>query len=255
MKIRRRDRTTGIIPVFVLFCFFLSGAIFSDDFLKVKENILKNSWKRIGFVYIEPSILLKDAGYNSNIYYFDEEATPDWTADAGLNVDFSILVGKRFIVVVKESPYYSFYLENKDLQYFNNEFSTSLYSYLGSFNVKYTYSVGNLLSRPTVEFGNRVKTERTGHELSLDYGNYNKFYINISAGEEDLKYNGTGYSDVYDIGARMNRKQNKFGLTINKVIFTRTLLFFTSEYYKLVFDSDIQRNGSGGLLYRRDQVP
>ncbi len=233
----------------------MAFGLFSEDFQKVKENIIKNSWKRIGFIYVEPSLLLKDVGYNSNIYFFDDKATPDWTADAGLVINFSALIGRRMALVIKESPYYSFYLENKDLQYFNNDLSATLYSYLGRFNLKYVVGLSDMLSRPTIEFGNRIKTRRLIHEVSLDYGNYSRFFVSVSAGREDVNYDGTGYSEKYDIGARLNRVRNSFSLTLNKVIFTRTLLFFSSEYYEMNFDSDIQRNGSGGIFSLGIQFP
>ena len=247
MKIRRRDRSKSIFLFFAFLCFFLTGLVFSDDFQKVKEGVIDSSWKKIGFVYIDPSLLIKDVGYNSNIYYFNEEATPDWTADAGLLINFSALIGKRLLLVIKESPYYSFYLENKDLQYFNNDLSTTIYSYLGRFNLKYIYRVSNILSRPTVEFGNRIKTNRYSNEFLLDYGNYNKFFIGISARTEDMSYN-KGYFDQYDIGPRLNRRKSDISFTFNKVIFTRTILFFKSEYFDLKFESDTQRNGAGGIF-------
>ena len=46
----------------------------------------------------------------------------------------------------------------------------------------------------------------------------------------------------------MNRSKGSISLTFNKVIFTRTLFFLKSEYYDLNFDSDSQRNGSGGIF-------
>jgi len=248
MKFDRKGLSKTIYFFILVSFLMIPRSIFSVDFQKVKENIIKNSWKRVGFVYIDPSLLLKDVGYNSNIYYYDEEASPDWTADAGLLINFSTLIGKRFILVVKESPYYSFYLENKDLQYFNNDLSAYVYTYLGRFNLKYIYNVSNMLSRPTVEFGNRIKTIRYRNELSIDYGNYNRFFIEVSVGTEDLSYDDSGYSDNYDFSSRMNRKRSTAVLTINKVIFTRTLFFLKSEYYDLRFESDVQRNGTGGIF-------
>ncbi|MCK4889074.1 MAG: hypothetical protein KAS97_04025, partial [Candidatus Aminicenantes bacterium] len=248
MKIRRRDRKKSIIIFFAMFCFLLSGLIFTEDFQKVKERIIKSSWKRVGFIYIKPSILLKDVGYNSNIYYFDEEETPDWTADAGLKVNFSALLGKRFAIVIEESPYYSFYLENKGLQNFNNIFSVNLYTYLGRFNLKYVYSKNSYLSRPTLEFGNRIITKNDNHLISVEYGNYNGFFIAIRARQEYVNYDNSGYFEQYDVGSRLNRGKDTITLTFNKVIFTRTLFFVKSEYYNLKFKTDTQKNGSGGIF-------
>ena len=248
MKIRRRDRARSTILSIALLYILLTGLCFSDDFHKVKESVISNSWKKVGFVYIEPSLLLKDVGYNSNIYSYQEEETPDWTTDVGFKINFSLLLGKRFVLVVKESPYYSFYLENKELQYFNNELFSTIYTYIGRFNLKYTYSVANVLSRPTVEFGTRIKTNRNSHEFSLDYGNYNRFFIGVTAGIEELNYNEPSYFGQYNIASSSDRERTTFSLTLNKKIFTRTQLFFRSEYYNLRYRSEISRNGWGNIL-------
>ncbi len=255
MQYNGKNHLFTLVFLTVFFCFLIPGSLKTADFQKVKEDIVQNSWKKIGFIYVEPSILLKNVGYNSNIYSFDEEATPDWTADAGLVVNFSALIGRRLILIVKESPYYSFFLENKGLQYFNNQISGTLHSYIGRFNLEYTYEASDMLSRPTVEFGNRIKTKKYINKLSVDYGDYSRSFVGFSARIEDLNYDDSDYSSGYDISSRLNREVSTFAVTLNRVIFTRTVLTFGWEYFNMIFDTDEIKNGSGGVLSVGIQFP
>jgi len=233
----------------IFFVFILTTvAVFAEDFKSVRKRVIDGVWKRIGFVYVDSSVLLKDVGYNSNVYYFDNRTTPDWTADAGLQIDFSALVGKRFIIVIRESPYYSFFLKNKDLQFFNNKFSATIYTYLGRFNLMYKYGVSDMLSRPTVEFGSRVKTVKYDSEVVLDYGNRKRFFVEMSASRINLDYDDSKYFGEYDVAANLNMIKSMVSLTFNKTIFTRTLLFFRSEYFDLKFDSNAKKNGVGWVF-------
>ncbi len=239
------------VKKFILILFVITSIpilAFAEDFKEVRKGVVDGVWKKIGFLYIDPSILLNNVGFNSNIYHFDKKATPDWTADAGLAINFSALVGKRFVIVVKESPYYSFFLKNKDLQFFNNKFSATIYTYLGRFNLMYNYSVNNILSRPTVEFGKRVKTKKYNSKITLDYGNYNRFFMKISVGKTNIDYDDSKYLGQYNVSSNLNMVRSVVSLTLNKVIFTRTLLFFRLEYFDLKFDSDTKKDGTGGIF-------
>ena len=80
--------------LFIILPLFFSSLAFSDDFQKVEENILKNFWKKIGFVYFEPSLLIQEVGYHSNLFFYENRRVPDWTADVGLNIKASTLIGK-----------------------------------------------------------------------------------------------------------------------------------------------------------------
>ena len=97
----------------VIILFLISLNLFSEDFFRVKEKIVRESWKKISFIYLYPRLSIRNIGYSNNIYLMKEDSEPDWTADLGLQMILSSIFLNRFIFQIDEFPYYSFYAKNK----------------------------------------------------------------------------------------------------------------------------------------------
>ncbi len=244
----KKDRVNRLIIFFL--CFFGSGSLFiwADDFFKIKKQIVEGAWKKAAFFYITSTITLNDLGYTSNIYSYQELEEPDWTADLGLNLKVSSILGNRFILTITEDPYYSFYAENKDQRAFNNRLKAALYTYLGRINLKYQFSDDYIRARPTSEFGANVRTRTNEHLLSLDYGRYENFFINFYLKQRKIEYDDEHYLGNYNLKHFLNQKELRAGVNLNKIIFTKTRLFLNYEYFEHTFDYEIIRNGIGGQL-------
>jgi len=217
----------------------------ADDFFRVKDRVIEESLFRLGFFYVTPRLTLENLGYNTNIYQYDGDPEPDWTADIGVNVRLSTLLGKRFIFVVTDHPYYSYYAYNKQEQAWNNEFRFSAYSFLGPFNFKFTLDRNNLRRRPTTEFGVRVRYMNESENLSVDYGNHQSFYINVYGEQNRMRYDDDSYLGDHDLSQLMDQNQYRLGLNLNKIIFSRTVLFVNVEYFNYQFQNYSDRDGDG----------
>ena len=140
----------SVLRIVLIIVVLLSGFLinFADDFFQVKERIIEESLFKLGFFYVTPQLTLENLGYTSNIYQYNSDPEADWTADIGLNLRLSTLLGNRFIFVLTDHPYYSFYLNNEQERAWNNEFRFSAFSYLGPFNFKFTLNRSNIRRRP-----------------------------------------------------------------------------------------------------------
>lgn len=232
---------------FQLFVFVLliSGGLFCEDFFKIKKGIIENAWKKAAFFYIQPSLTLENVGYTSNIYYFRDLEEPDFTADAGLKLQVSTLFGHRFIVTVDEHPFYSFYAENVEQRALSNRLKATVYTYIGRFNLKYSYNNDYIKGSPTAEFGAYIRTQTGEHLISLDYGRYNAFFLNLYLEQERVQFHEENYLGSYNLKQNMNRKKLRAGIQLNKIIFTQTRLFLNFEYYEYIFNNESLRNGIG----------
>lgn len=240
------------LNVFIAFflCFFGCGTLFisADDFFKLKKQIVERAWKKAAFFYITPTITLNNLGYTSNIYSYQELEEPDWTADLGLKLEVSSILGNRFIFTITEDPYYSFYAKNKDQQAFNNRLKAALYTYLGRINLKYQFSDDFIRGRPTSEFGVPVGTHIKEHLFSLDVGRYKNFFINLYLKQRKLDHDEEHYLGNYDLKYSLDQKELRGGINLNKIIFSQTRLFLNYEYFEYKFDYELLRNGIGGQL-------
>ena len=244
----KKDRLYRLIIFFL--CFFGSSSLFiwADDFFKIKKHIVEGAWKKAAFFYITPTITLNNLGYTSNIYSYQELEEPDWTANLGLTLKVSSVLGNRFILTITEDPYYFFYAKNKDQRAFNNRLKAALYTYLGRINLKYQFSDEYIKARPTSEFGAYVRTRTNEHLLSLDYGRHENFFINVYVKQRKIIYDDEYYLGDYNLKLFLNQKELRAGINLNKIIFTQTRLFLNYEYFEHTFDYEINRNGIGGQL-------
>jgi len=100
------------------------------------------AWK-FGPFRIHPALNLRDAGYDSNLYYGHAgEPVKDYTVTAGSEFILYLPLKKRIIFQVDESPQYVYYYETKTERTLNNFFNARVHFALNRLFI----SVGNGLS-------------------------------------------------------------------------------------------------------------
>ncbi len=234
--------------VFLILLVTVGNFLGADDFFKVKEKIINTSRFRIASFYITPLLTVENLGYTSNIYAYENIAEPDWTADLGLDISLAKILAKRFILLVNEHPYYSFYLKNEAERAFNNRFQFYLYTYLGRLNLNYKMEINYISSRPTSEFGARVRTRSRSDTISLDIGRHDNFFMNVYVGWKEIDFKDERYLADYNLGDVLNRQERQAGVNLNKIIFSNTRLFLNYEYFDYRFANLADRDGDGSLV-------
>lgn len=231
----------------LFFWFWFSASVFvhAEDFFKVKERIIKETWIKIFSLYITPTLALTNFGYTSNIYSYQDIKEPDWAADMGINLGAAAILKDRFILMVNEYPYYSVYAKNKEEDAFNNKFQFALYTHVGRFNLNYRLNLDNIRERPNSEFGARTRHKRQSQVISIDYGKQNNFYVNFYAERAKREYTDEQYLHHYDL-SHLDRDEIIMGIALYKCIFSRTRLSLRFEYYDYRFWNTSERNGNGG---------
>lgn len=219
----------------------------AEDFFRVKERIIREAWIKAFSLYISPNLSITDLGYTSNIYSYQDREEPDWTADVGINLGAAAILKDRFILTVDEFPYYSFYLKNKNEEAFNNLFQFAVYTHLGRFNLEYRLNLNDIQQRPNSEFGIKTRYRERKHALSIDYGKHDHFFINLYAERNQREYADEQYLQDYDL-SHLDREDTQLGITLNKRIFSRTVLRLNYEYYIYRFLQSSQNDGIGGKL-------
>ncbi len=234
----------------VIFVCALSSLVQAEDFFALKKRLVDNSRFQLGFLYINPFLTLENVGYTNNIYSYDNIVQPDWTADIGADIRVSSILGNRFILALRDRPFYSFYVKNKNEEAFNNNLNVALHSYLGRLNVTFEAERSTFRQRPTREFGARVRFTRESETLSIDYGKHTSFFLNVYAGVtrhsfEDDTYLGNA---EFDLSRFLDREELNAGVNLNKMVFSRTRMYLNYEYFNYSFTHTPERNGDGSLV-------
>jgi hypothetical protein len=222
-------------------------ALQADDFFKVKQRIIENAWIKTFSLYIQPTLSLENLGYNSNIYSYREISEPDWTADAGVNINIAAILKNRFILMIDEFPYYSFYAKNKNEEALNNKFQFSLYTHLGRFNLNYRLNRNSIRGRSSSEFGPRTRRRENNHEFTLEYGRLDRFFLSLYGSRGNMEYTDDKYLENYDL-SHLDREEIVIGTALNKRIFSMTQLSLNFDHYEYNFANDPAKDGVGEKL-------
>ena len=230
---------------FVIFIILAAINLYAEDFFVVKQDILENFKRKIFGIYYTSGIEINNAGYSSNIYSYESNIRSDYTADYRFNINTAIILKDKFIFKIEESPSYTHYRENSELRGFFNNLTASFYSYIGKFNINYFFEKSQINSMPSDEFSQRRRRNESNHFFSVDYGNLNHFYMNVSFRSRKLEYENLLYLDMFNIGNLLNREENTIGLSFNKRMFTSTIFSLGVEYFEHKFMYSNERNNKG----------
>lgn len=232
----------------------LNGFLAAEDFFKIKDRILTQSWLKLLAFYITPQLSISNLGYSSNIYSYKENVEPDWTADLGIRFTVSTILANRFIIQLHEYPYYTFYSKNKQEEAFNNALNLYVHSYLGRLNFTYTYTNKHLRDRPNIEFGRNLTRKIEGNRISFDLGRHDSLYISVYGGNLTTNYENVNYLNNANISELFDTDAIEAGFAINKIIFSRTIFSLNLDYrdWNFIYSSDrnrIERMLSAGIRF------
>lgn len=226
----------------ILSAFFSAPVLHADDFFAVKERIVDESKFKLGFLYIAPLLYLENVGYTSNIYTYEDKERPDWTGDLGLGLRASAILANRLILQADDLPYYSFYLENKNLRSWSNRFTANAFSYAGPFNLKVGFIHNDLRQRPNLEFGQPYHYADNEWLGETDIGRSSNLFLTAYVAFKNLTYDEVNYQGSYNLAKILNHSQKTFGLKLNRRVFTGTLIYLNYEISDYVFVSRSDSN-------------
>lgn len=202
---------------------------------KAKEMRLaweKAAWK-IGPFRLQPAIMIKDAGYDSNIYYHPEAVSDFWlTAGPAGNLYF--LVKKRLIVHVFESPQYVFFWKTERERtwnnYFNGDVSLSFNKLLLTFGGRYN----DARERWNYEIDIRPRRKERAASVSLLYQKSSKLSFEGQARRIDYDYESIEYNG-HNIGERLSHRADYLSGILYYALNPRIRYFIEGELGRFDF--------------------
>jgi hypothetical protein len=151
-------------------------------------------------------------------------------------------VANRLILQAEDLPFYSYYLENKALRSWSNRFAAAAYSYFGPLNFKAGYSQNDLRQRPQLEFSRPYHYSDREWSGEVDFGRLSSLFLTAYGRFKRLQYEEDPYLESYNLAEQLNHRESTIGLQLNKVIFTRTLLYLNYELTDYAFAADSIRD-------------
>ena len=204
------------------------------------ERIAKQTKWRIGPFRLYPTILLRDIGYDGNVYYQREEDNPisDYTATFSPQVKVYILFRNFLILSLTESPEYVYYFKQKRERRWNNTISPEFkFLFLNRFVISGRYSYRNRRWRASSEFDVRANELRESYRGSLFYETAKRTSFGISASLEKISYEDITLpgEEIY-LSRWLNREEKSGNIEFYYRMFSESFFFVNGGYTEYKFE-------------------
>lgn len=193
------------------------------------SNIEENTKWRIGPFRIFPSLVLRNIGYDNNVYRQSDLSDPvgDYTFTIALPITTHLLFRDWMIFSFTTSPEYVFFLEEERERSFNHSYSPAIkMRLLKRFVLSGSYLYRQARVRATSEIDYRVEETRKETRGQIFYETARGTSIGFTATYRDLKY-----QDIQEPGVaifysrRLNRTERLGQLELYYPVFTDSFFF------------------------------
>jgi Putative beta-barrel porin 2 len=194
---------------------------------------------RFGPLRLVPQFRLTEAGYDSNVYYRNEdgEAVADATATLSPEVRAYWLLGRSALLSFTENPEYLFYAREKGLRAFTNSYAGALrLRLLRAFSLSGEYHVQSHVRRVMQELDRRIRDTTTGGAATLFFETARGTAFGVTGRVDDYRYKDVA-SDVPDglYGRSLDRRETSAGLEAHYRVFSRSALFAVFDWTRYEF--------------------
>jgi hypothetical protein len=165
----------------------------------------KAAWQ-FGPIKLQPAILIKEAGYDSNIYY-QPEATSDFWLTAGPAADVYLVARRRLIIHVFESPQYVFFSKTKRERTWNNYLNGDVSLSFSRFLLTVGGSLNNARERWSTELDIRPRRKEKSGFVSFLYQKSYRLSFEFTARTIDYTYESLEYDSV-NINERLSHYED-----------------------------------------------
>jgi hypothetical protein len=226
------------IPVVALTLLVLGIGIASAETWKGLELDRKwhdAAWK-LGPFRIQPSLVISNAGVDSNVFYSPNEPIKDFTITAGPAATFYVPIHRKFVLSAYGSPHYVWYSKtNRERTwnyYFNGAAQLSLKNVF--FSLEGTYSDARERWNTEIDIRPRRKEEGYGGSALVKVA----WKTSFSLGYRTVKYDYASvvYGDSFDVRERLNRKESYTSFSMFYQAGSQKRFFLDFEYGKYEFE-------------------
>jgi len=190
-----------------IICLLLWSGLRAETW-KARELYLaweRAAWK-FGPIKIQPIIVIKDAGYDSNIYY-QPEAVSDFWLTAGPGVDAYLIVKRRIIIHVFESPQYVYFFKTERERTWNNYLNGDVSLSFNQLLLTVGGNLNNARERWNTEIDIRPRRKEERGFVSLLYQMSYRISLELTASSTDYQYESIEYDSI-NLGERLSRVEN-----------------------------------------------
>lgn len=209
--------------------------------LELRRRIEAAPWK-IGPFRLQPAVMIRNAGYDSNVYYRPEPVADYWLT-AGPAFDAYVKLGKKIVVHAFESPQYVYFFETEKERTWNNYFGADASLLLRRFFVTAGGAMNDARERWSSEVDYRPRRKEEARFGSLLWQVTRKTSLSVGLRKARYSYENEVFEGV-NFRERLNREEEHLTASAFFQASSRMRLFFEGEYGIYDFDSPLSAGDS-----------
>jgi hypothetical protein len=185
---------------------------------------------------IQPTLVIANAGIDSNIFYSPSEPIKDYTVTAGPAATIYLPIHRRFVLSAYGSPQYVWYSKTEQERtwnyYLNGAAQLSLKNVF--FSLEGTYSDARERWNTEIDIRPRRKEEGLGGSMLVNLAHRTSFSLAYRTVKYD--YASVVYGDSFDVRERLNRRERYGNVSLYYQATTQRRFFLDFEYGEYRFD-------------------
>lgn len=232
----------------IVSCFILTPVVHAQSyqtFSRELNTIIERARFRIGPFRIYPSIVLREVGYDDNVYRQreDEDTVSDYTAIFSPRVNTYLLVRNFLILSFYENPEYIYFSDQSSERRWNNTWAPEFkFLFMHRFVLSGSYLNSDRRFRATSELDFRVNELRESYRGSIFYETARETSIGLSAAVNKISYEDVALPDQeIDLSRLLNREERVFNSEIYYQLSPDRFFFVQGGYSDYIFASQESR--------------
>jgi hypothetical protein len=230
-----------------------AGTPFAETWkgLELERKWHDAAWK-FGPFRIQPSLVISNAGVDSNVYYSPNEPIKDYTITAGPAGTVYVPIHRKFVLSAYGSPQYVWYSKTDRERTWNYYFSGAAQLSLKNvfFSLEGNYS--DARERWNTEIDIRPRRKEEGYGGSILVKAAWKTSFSLAYRIVKYAYESVVYGDSFDVRERLNRKESYANFSLFYQASTQRRFFLDFEYGLYQFEFATQAaigNSRSGAAY------
>ena len=203
--------------------------------LELQRKLSETPW-HFGPFRIQPSLVISNAGVDSNVFYSPSEPIKDYTITAGPAATIYLPIHRRFVLSAYGSPQYVWYSKTQQERTWNYYFSGAAQLSLKNvfFSLEGTYSDARERWNTEIDIRPRRKEEGFGGSMLVNLAHKTSFSLAYRTVKYD--YESVVYGESFDVRERLNRRESYGNFSFYYQATTQRRFFLDFEYGEYVFE-------------------
>ena len=203
--------------------------------LDLQRRIAETPW-HFGPFRIQPSLVISNAGVDSNVFYSPTEPVKDFTVTAGPAATVYVPIHRKFVLSASGSPQYVWYSKTERERTWNYYLSGAAQLSLKNVFLSAEGAYSDARERWNTEIDIRPRRKEAAYGGSVLVNLAHRTSVALGGRTVEYDYESVVYGDAFDVRERLNRRETYGNLSFYYQSSSQRRVFLDFEYGRYDFE-------------------